>query len=57
MKDEVLRSIAKTEATVQVLLTYFLEFNIDQKDQYIKDSINSNVKEIAETIYQRLKNS
>ncbi len=57
MKDEVLRSIAKTEATVQVLLTHFLEINIDQKDQFIKDSIKANVKEIAETIYQRLKNS
>jgi len=57
MKDEVLRSIAKTEATVQVLLTHFLEINIDRRDQHVKDMINSNVKEIAETIYQRLKNS
>lgn len=57
MNDEVLKSIAKTQATVQVLLTQLLEMNIDQKDGFIKEMIKDNVDKISETIYRKLKNS
>lgn len=55
MEDEVLKSIAKTQATVQVLLTQFLEINCD--NDTLKDMIRKNVDDISAKIYQLLRDS
>jgi len=57
INDATLQSIAKTRALVEFLFSQYLEVNIDQKDDYIKESLRNNVDEIAKRYFDEMKNS